>query len=93
MRFIVFTDQLKRSPKNSIQKNSHTHEHTDGMCSSQLNKTLWCLQMCENRGVIEVWSLQFMLDCVLQRAQMMLNGAARDLISKTTEVSLGEKEM
>ncbi len=26
-----------------------------------------------------------MLDCVLQSAQMMLNGAARDLISKTTE--------
>lgn len=49
--------------------------------------------MCENRGVVEVWSLQFILDCVLQRAQMMLNGAACDLILKTTEVSLGEKEM
>lgn len=49
--------------------------------------------MCENGGVIEVWSTHFMLDYVLQDAQMMLNGAARDLISKTTEVSLGEKEM
>lgn len=49
--------------------------------------------MCENGGVIEVWSTQFMLDCLLQSAQMMLNGAAPDLISKTTEVSLGEKEM
>lgn len=51
--------------------------------------------MCDNRLLtrLEVWSGKFILDCVAQRAQIMLNGPAYDLILKTTEVSLGEKEM
>lgn len=45
--------------------------------------------MDSSRGVV----VQFMLDRVAQRAPIMLNGPSCDLILKTTEVSLGEKEM